>query len=141
MDRRFNRARYDADQTVATFAAKQWKHWNIGDRHFLGLAQGVVRPGDEDRNRDSIVYEWDGSSFVPQQQIPSRWAYNWHPFRIGDEFFVAHADHAGESVLYRWDGTRWTPEKAPGSSQLVGLWGNGSANVYAAGAGGLVNKR
>lgn len=99
-------------QAVATFAAKQWRHWNIGERHFLGLAQGVVRPGDEDRNRDSVVYEWDGSSFAPQQQIPSRWAYNWHPFWIGDEFFVAHADHAGESVLYRWDGTALRPHQA-----------------------------
>ena len=48
----------------------------------------------------------------PQQQIPSRWAYNWHPFWIGDEFFVAHADHAGASVLYRWDGTRLRPHQA-----------------------------
>lgn len=108
----WDRDRFVPFQSVATFAAKQWKHWTIGERHFLGLAQGVVRPGDEDRNRDSVVYEWDGSSFTPQQQIPSRWAYNWHPFWIGDEFFVAHADHAGESVLYRWDGTRLQPHQA-----------------------------
>ena len=87
----WDRDRFVPFQTVPTFAAKQWKHWRIGERHFLGLAQGVVRPGDEDRNRDSVIYEWDGASFAPQQQIPSRWAYNWHPFRIGDTFFVAHA--------------------------------------------------
>ena len=28
-------------QRLETFAAKQFKHWRIGDRHFLGLAQGV----------------------------------------------------------------------------------------------------
>ena len=98
-------------QSVPTFAAKQWKHWSIGERHFLGLAQGVVRPGDEDRNRDSVVYEWDGSSFTEHQRIPSRWAYNWHPFRIGDAFFVAHAEHAGASMLYRWDGARLQPHQ------------------------------
>jgi hypothetical protein len=90
-------------QSVATFAAKQWKHWSIGERHFLGLAQGVVGPGAGDRNQDSVVYEWDGSSFTPHQRIPSRWAYNWHAFSAAGTFFVAHADHAGASVLYRWD--------------------------------------
>jgi EPTP domain len=108
----WDRDRFVPFQSVATFAAKQWKHWTIGERHFLGLAQGVVRPGDEDRNRDSVVYEWDGSSFAPQQQIPSRWAYNWHSFWIGNDFFVAHADHAGASVLYRWDGTQLQPHQA-----------------------------
>jgi hypothetical protein len=98
-------------QGVATFAAKQWKHWSIGERHFLGLAQGVVRPGLEDRNRDSVVYEWDGSSFTEYQRIPSRWAYNWHAFQAGDTFFVAHAEHAGASVLYRWDGARLQPHQ------------------------------
>lgn len=108
----WDRDRFVPFQSVATFAAKQWKHWSIGERHFLGLAQGVVHPGDEDRNRDSVVYEWDGSSFSPQQEIPSRWAYNWHPFWIGGAFFVAHADHAGASVLYRWDGTQLRPHQA-----------------------------
>jgi EPTP domain len=107
----WDRNRFVPFQNVATFAAKQWKHWRIGDRHFLGLAQGVVRAGQEDRNRDSVVYEWDGSSFAEQQRIPSRWAYNWHPFWIGDAFFVAHADHAGPSVLYRWDGARLQPHQ------------------------------
>jgi len=107
----WERGRFVPFQSVATFAAKQWKHWRIGDRHFLGLAQGVVRAGHEDRNRDSVVYEWDGSSFAEHQRIPSRWAYNWHPFWVGDSFFVAHAEHAGASVLYRWDGARLRPHQ------------------------------
>jgi hypothetical protein len=96
-------------QAIPTFAAKQWKHWRIGARHFLGLAQGVVRPGLEER--DSVVYEWDGSSFAEFQRIPSRWAYNWHAFWIGDSFFVAHAEHFGESMLYRWNGERLVPHQ------------------------------
>jgi EPTP domain len=91
-------------QAITTFAAKQWKHWQVDGRHFLGLAQGVRLPGTEDQNRDSVVYEWDGEAFVEQQRIPSQWAYNWHPFRIGSTMFVAHAEHLGASVLYRWDG-------------------------------------
>jgi hypothetical protein len=98
-------------QEVPTFAAKQWKHWRIGDRHFLGLAQGVISPPGQagQENQDSVVYEWTGHSFAEFQRIPSRWAYNWHAFQAGDEFFVAHAEHAGPSILYRWDGTRLQP--------------------------------
>jgi hypothetical protein len=103
----WERDRFVPFQAVPTFAAKQWKHWRIGPRHFLGLAQGVVRPGLEER--ESIVYEWDGSAFAEFQRIPSRWAYNWHAFWIGDSFFVAHADHVDASVLYRWDGERLRP--------------------------------
>jgi hypothetical protein len=93
-------------QTVRTFAAKQFKHWRIGERHFLGLAQGVRLPGMEESNLDSVIYEWDGCSFVEHQRIPSQWAYNWHPFTVADTTFVAHAEHLGDSVLYRWDGER-----------------------------------
>lgn len=98
-------------QEVPTFAAKQWKHWQIGDRHFLGLAQGVILPAGQagHENQDSVVYEWTGESFAEFQRIPSRWAYNWHAFQAGGEFFVAHAEHAGPSILYRWDGKRLRP--------------------------------
>jgi hypothetical protein len=98
-------------QTVTTFAAKQWKHWRIGDRHFLGLAQGARPAGHVGPNRESVVFEWDGSSFVEHQRIPSQWAYNWHPFTVDEAFFVAHADHLDPSVLYRWDGERLVPHQ------------------------------
>jgi hypothetical protein len=97
-------------QDVPTYAAKQWKHWQIGGRHFLGLAQGVIGHG-QDSSRDSVVYEWDGSAFTEFQRIPSRWAYNWHAFEAGGEFFVAHAEHAGPSMLYRWDGALLQPHQ------------------------------
>ncbi len=93
-------------QSISTYAAKQWKHWEIDGRHFLGLAQGVDLPHLTGPNRDSVVFEWDGTRFVEGQVIPSAWAYNWHPLRVAEEFFVAHADHLRPSVLYRWDGTR-----------------------------------
>jgi hypothetical protein len=103
-------------QDIRTFAAKQWKHWQIDGRHFLGLAQGVVFPpghgaGEQPVNRDSVVYQWTGQSFTEFQLIPSRWAYNWHAFEAGGEFFVAHAEHAGPSLLYRWDGVCLVPHQ------------------------------
>jgi hypothetical protein len=102
---------FAAFQSMTTFAAKQWKSWTIEGRTFLGLAQGVQLPGLEDRNRDSVVYEWDGSSFVEQQVISSRWAYNWHHFAVGDTHFVAHGEHVGPSVLYRWDAGKLQPHQ------------------------------
>ena len=98
-------------QSITTFAAKQWKHWRIGERDFLGLAQGVRPPGSDGPNRESVVYEWDGSAFAEHQRIPSQWAYNWHPFTVGETFYVAHAEHLDASVLYRWDGERLQPHQ------------------------------
>jgi hypothetical protein len=123
-------------QTVKTFAAKQWKHWNIGERHFLGLAQGLLLPGLEHRNLESVIYEWDGSSFVEQQRIPSRWAYNWHPFTVDDTFFVAHAEHLGPSVLYRWDGEHLVPHQTlvpRGGRAFASFEQDGDAYLLAAG--------
>jgi len=98
-------------QRIETFAAKQFKHWSIGDRHFLGLAQGVRLPGLEADNRPSVVFEWDGTRFAELQRVESEWAYNWHAFRVEEDWFVAHAEHLGPSVLYRWDGERLQPHQ------------------------------
>jgi hypothetical protein len=98
-------------QSIKTFAAKQFKHWRIGDRDFLGLAQGVRFPGREEDNEPSVVFEWDGTRFVEFQRVESEWAYNWHAFRVEDGWFVAHAEHLGPSVLYRWDGRRLEPHQ------------------------------
>ena len=94
-------------QAVPTFAAKQWKHFAIGDRHFLALAQGVALPHTEQDNRPSVIFEWDGHTFRPFQEIPSRWAYNWHFFELAGQRFLAHADNVDPSRLYRWDGERF----------------------------------
>ncbi|GGM78653.1 hypothetical protein ACFFX1_06685 [Dactylosporangium sucinum] len=98
-------------QKISTVAAKQFKHWRAGDRHFLGLAQGLGLHDLGVDNRDSMIFEWDGTSFVEFQHIPSRWAYNWHPFEAGGDLFVAHADHAGPSTLYRWNSDRYVPHQ------------------------------
>jgi hypothetical protein len=124
---------FEPFQRITGYAAKQWRHWTIADRHFLGLAQGVARPGNDAENRDSIVYEWDGEQFVEHQHIPSRWAYNWHAFAIGDDCFVAHADHVDASVLYRWDG-----EKLQAVQALAGQSGRAFASFDASGAHYLV---
>src|ERR1700684_2170580 len=69
-------------QEVPTFAAKQWRHWQIGGRHSWARARGVLLPPGRGEQvpavsqhsavtRDSVVYEWNGESFAEFQRIPS----------------------------------------------------------------------
>ena len=109
-----------ASRKWPTFAAKQWRHWQIGGQALPRAGPGVIVPSghaepDQGANRDSVVYEWDGAQVVANSsRSPRRWAYNWHAFTAGGEYFVAHAEHAGPSVLYRWDGTRLASASDPG---------------------------
>lgn len=81
---RWNGEAFEPFQLFPGFAAKQWRHFVIGDRHFLALAQGVALPHLQERNRPSVIFEWSGGRFVPFQEIPSAWAYNWHHFTAGE---------------------------------------------------------
>ena len=107
----WNGDRFEPFQRFPTFAAKQWTHFTVEDRHFLGLAQGVWLPHTRAETRPSVIYEWDGTRFAELQAIPSKWAYNWHPMEIDGAFYLAHADHVDPSVLYRWDGARFVPHQ------------------------------
>ncbi|QIY69230.1 hypothetical protein HEP84_08555 [Streptomyces sp. RLB1-33] len=115
-------------QSFDSFAAKQWKHFTIGDRHFLALAQGVVLPGREADNRPSQIFVWDGERFVPFQDIDSQWAYNWHAFTVDGQHFLAHAEHVGPSLLYRFDGEKFRPHQ-----ELAGRHGRAFAHFTADG--------
>jgi len=97
-------------QTVPTFAAKQWRHFAIGERHFLALAQGLSLDNVTATNpSESAIFEWDGSAFKPFQSIPSKWGYNWRHFSISGDHFLAYADHILPSVIYRWSGSVFEP--------------------------------
>jgi hypothetical protein len=102
---------FEPFQRIPTFAAKQWRHFTIEDRHFLALAQGVELPDTVAVNRPSLIFQWDGERFEHFQDIPSRWAYNWHAFDIDGTHFLAHADHVDPSRLYRWDGAAFVPHQ------------------------------
>lgn len=92
-------------QRIATFAAKQWRYFSIKGRHFLGLAQGVQLPNLIPKiPADSVIYEWDGNKFQTFQKIPSKWGYNYLHFAIGEEDYLAYADHVEPSIILRWDG-------------------------------------
>jgi hypothetical protein len=93
-------------QAVDGFAAKQWRHFTIGSRHFLALAQGVTGEG---ASRPSCILEWRGARFEHLQDVPSAWGYNWHFLQAGGHQLLAHADHAVPSTILRWTGERFEP--------------------------------
>jgi len=100
--------RFTPFQQVPTFAAKQWKHFCIGERHFLALAQGVTIGAETAvHHAKSCIFEWDGTRFGEFQAVRSAWGYNWVFFRAGNELLLAHADHVEPSMLLRWTGQRF----------------------------------
>ncbi|MEV6511207.1 hypothetical protein AB0M61_34495 [Streptomyces sp. NPDC051642] len=99
--------RFTPFQSIQGFAAKQWRHFTIGERHFLALAQGVTVPGHEQENQPSRIYTWDGTRFTALQDVDALWGYNWHAFELGGEHFLAYADHVRPSVLLRWNGEKF----------------------------------
>ena len=102
--------RFEPFQRVPTIAAKQWKHFRIGTRDFLGLAQGAEHHVlAEDAPGASCIFEWDGERFVPFQAIASGWGYNWACFQAGDHTLLAYADHVAPSRILNWDGRRFEP--------------------------------
>lgn len=97
-------------QRFAVFAAKQWRFFTLGARHFLALAQGVTVEGVVPRHpRESYLFEWDGERFVPFQRFDGRWGYNWAFARFGAQHLLAYADHVDGSLIYRWTGERFEP--------------------------------
>jgi len=98
--------RFVAFQSFPTFAAKQWRHFSIGVREFLALAQGVVRADATPIHPSrSTIFEWDGTHFVEFQIVPSAWGYNWIFFRVAGEVMLGYADHVEPSQLLRWNGS------------------------------------
>ncbi|TCM34430.1 EPTP domain-containing protein [Kribbella sp. VKM Ac-2568] len=82
------------------------KYWSIGDRHFLGLAQGLALPSSRAKTATRSSSSGTARSSCSSSSS-SRWAYNWHPFELNGQYFVAHTDHITDSVLYRWDGSHY----------------------------------
>ncbi|KAL6241692.1 hypothetical protein RBB50_011474 [Rhinocladiella similis] len=96
-------------QTFPTFGAKQWRYFNIDERHFLALAQGVKVPGlTSEHPGNSMVFEWDGKAFEPFQTIPSAWGYNFLHFELLGSHYLAYADFREPSILLRWDGMQFS---------------------------------
>ncbi|KAI9740509.1 MAG: hypothetical protein M1834_005089 [Cirrosporium novae-zelandiae] len=89
-------------QQIPRYAAKQCRHFEIQQRHFLALAQGVVIEGVTRKNpAKSTIFEWDGSSFVSFQTVTGR-AFCF--FEANNDAYLAFANLMDRTLLYRWSG-------------------------------------
>jgi hypothetical protein len=97
-------------QRVPGFFAKQWRHFRIKDREFLALALGVTVEGAHATNPShSMIFEYDGSGFVPFQTLDGPWGYNWCHIAVDGHDFLAYADHVAPSRILEWDGAKFVP--------------------------------
>lgn len=97
-------------QEFNSFAAKQFSAFSIGNRHFIGLANGVVPPnGKAIADTSSFVYEWNGKQFEKFQTFPTKWSYGFYLFQIGKEYFLGLTDHLQATQIYKWDGKQFKP--------------------------------
>ena len=125
--------RFEPFQKFPTYGAKQWKHFQIGNRHFLALAQGVVVDGSTATHpSQSCIFEWDGSSFLPFQTVHSQWGYNWEYLEVGGHSLLGYADHIERSRLLRWNGSAFEDFQ-----ELDGRSGRAMRFFETAGAGRL----
>lgn len=98
------------DESIPSFAAKQWHHFSLGDRQFLALAQGLTLPhlSPEGHGR-SVIFERVEGKWTEFQILGGRWGYNWCDFTVDGHQFLAYADHVSPSLIYRWDGAQFLP--------------------------------
>lgn len=72
-----------------------WADFQVGGRHFLAYADQVT---------PSVVYRWDGDSFIPYQTFAETSGRSFLHFSQDGEEWLAFACINGDSTLYRWNG-------------------------------------
>ncbi|CAM2796550.1 hypothetical protein [Legionella worsleiensis] len=92
-------------QQFLTYGAKQSVYFNIGSRHFLAFANGIVNSENElnTEHTRSIIYEWDGTQFSPFQTLRSLRGESFKFFMMNKIPYLAFADSLDGGFLYRWD--------------------------------------
>lgn len=98
--------RFETFQLIPAFAAKNLSHFQMEQRHFLALSQGVTPAADEANDqKESALYLWDGSQFSLFQTIPSEWGYSFAYFKLDNEHYLGYADNAAPSIILRYNGS------------------------------------
>ncbi|ANZ43173.1 hypothetical protein BBK82_31550 [Lentzea guizhouensis] len=72
-----------------------WADFRVGAHHFLAYADHVS---------PSVVYRWDGTSFVPYQTFAERFGRSFQHFTQDGDEWLAFACINGDSTLHRWNG-------------------------------------
>jgi hypothetical protein len=87
--------RWQEFQVLGGRMGYNWTFFRAGGHHFLAYA---------DQLSPSVVYRWDGDSFIPYQTFGERFGRSFRPFSHDGEEWLAFACITGESTLHRWNG-------------------------------------
>ncbi|KAL0985671.1 hypothetical protein UPYG_G00160290 [Umbra pygmaea] len=96
-------------QNITTYEARAWRHFTVGNKMFLAVANFKGQPGKE--WEESVIYRWSDRKlkFLPYQTLVTHCAQDWEAFTIQEEHFLALANHRQgdnhniDSVIYRWN--------------------------------------
>ncbi|XP_057553474.1 thrombospondin-type laminin G domain and EAR repeat-containing protein isoform X2 [Hippopotamus amphibius kiboko] len=104
--------RFASYQDIPTHQAQSWRHFTIGKKIFLAVAN--FEPNEKGQEF-SVIYKWSQRRlrFTPYQRVPTHSARDWEAFEVAGEYFLAVANHREgdnhniDSVIYKWNpGTR-----------------------------------
>lgn len=94
-------------QSIPTDGGMDWEYFSIGPDHYLAVANYRFHPVN------SIIYKWNGTSFVEFQAIPTNGAVDWEYFMLGTDHYLAVANardgdnHTINSKVYKWNGVNF----------------------------------
>ena len=103
---RWNGTMFVEFQVIPTHGARDWEYFTAGGDSFLAVANGTG-PIHPTSDTDSKIFQWDGTTFVGYQDVPTMGAIDWESFTIGGASFLAVANslsdnnHNVDSKIYR----------------------------------------
>ncbi|KAJ1187438.1 hypothetical protein NDU88_004214 [Pleurodeles waltl] len=100
--------RFEPYQYLRTYQAQAWRHFTIGKKIFLVVANFEENGRGEE---SSVIYKWNHwkLKFLVYQKILTHSARDWEAFQIDGESFLAVANHREgdnhniNSVVYKWN--------------------------------------
>ncbi|XP_037380666.1 thrombospondin-type laminin G domain and EAR repeat-containing protein [Talpa occidentalis] len=105
---RWTDGQFTAFQEIPTHQAQSWRHFTIGRKVFLAVAN--FEPNEQGQEF-SVIYKWSPRRlrFAPYQRVATHSARDWEAFQVAGEHFLAVANHREgdnhnvDSVIYRWN--------------------------------------
>ncbi len=91
-------------QQIPTVGAFDWEFFSINQEHFLCVAN--YQDDDDNYNLESVIYRWNGSSFVVLQEVFTNGATDWEFMEIANNYYLVVAaykdgiEHNIDSKLY-----------------------------------------
>ncbi|XP_037014114.2 thrombospondin-type laminin G domain and EAR repeat-containing protein [Artibeus jamaicensis] len=100
--------RFASYQRIRTHQAQSWRHFTIGKKIFLAVAN--FDPNEKGQEF-SVIYKWSQRKlrFTPYQRVATHSARDWEAFEVAGEHFLAVANHREgdnhniDSVIYKWN--------------------------------------